>query len=170
MDALAGAAFNGAMTALDVLTLATALGCGLVAGVFFAFSSFVMAGLDRLPAPEGVAAMQSINRTVITPSFMLAWLGTGVLCVGLAAWSAAAREGHAAAALAAGAIYVVGTVGVTFAVNVPLNDRLDAADPAAGEAAPLWRTFVRRWTAWNHVRGAAAFVAAAVPTAAPAQG
>ena len=170
MDALAGVAFNGAMTTLDLLTVATALGCGLVAGVFFAFSSFVMAGLDRLPASAGVAAMQSINRTVITPSFMLAWLGTGVLCVVLAGWSAAARDGHDAAALTAGAIYVLGPVGVTFAVNVPLTDGLDAADPAAAEAAPLWRTFVRRWTAWNHVRGAAAFVAAAVLTAALAPG
>ena len=45
------------------LTLVTALGCGLNAGVFFAFSGFVMNGLRRLPAAQGIAAMQSINVT-----------------------------------------------------------------------------------------------------------
>ena len=44
-----------------VATLATTLGCGLNAGVFFAFSTFVMPALKRLPAAQGIAAMQSIN-------------------------------------------------------------------------------------------------------------
>jgi uncharacterized membrane protein len=44
-----------------VLTVVAALGCGLNAGVFFAFSSFVMAALRRLPPAQGIAAMQSIN-------------------------------------------------------------------------------------------------------------
>ena len=46
---------------LVALTLVTALGCGLSAGALFAFSSFVMHGLRRLPAPQGIAAMQSIT-------------------------------------------------------------------------------------------------------------
>jgi uncharacterized membrane protein len=158
------------MTALDLVTLVTALGCALVAGVFFAFSSFVMAGLARLSASEGVAAMQSINRTVITASFMLAWLGSGVLCVAVAAWSVAVAGGYDAAALGAAAIYVAGSVGVTFAANVPLNDRLDAVDPATADAAAAWRVFLRRWTAWNHMRVAASLTAAAVLTTALVQG
>ena len=63
-----------------VLTFATALGCGLVAGVFFTFSTFVMPALGRLPAPQGIAAMQSINVAAITPSFMAALFGTGLAC------------------------------------------------------------------------------------------
>ena len=39
------------------LTLIAAIGCGLVAGVFFAFSSFVMKALARLQPAQGVAAM-----------------------------------------------------------------------------------------------------------------
>ena len=46
---------------LFALTLFAALGCGLIAGVFFAFSTFVMKALARLPSGEGMAAMQSIN-------------------------------------------------------------------------------------------------------------
>ena len=53
-----------------MLTLFAALGCGLVAGVFFAFSPFVMKALARLPAEQGVAAMQAINVAAITFAFM----------------------------------------------------------------------------------------------------
>src|SRR5258705_6992637 len=50
---------------LTTVTFGTALGAGLVAGVFFAFSSFVMAALARLPPAQAIAAMQSINVTVV---------------------------------------------------------------------------------------------------------
>lgn len=43
------------------LIAATALACGLTIGVFYAFSSFVMAGLNRLSTEYGMAAIQSIN-------------------------------------------------------------------------------------------------------------
>ncbi|GAB4198563.1 MAG: hypothetical protein Fur006_48470 [Coleofasciculaceae cyanobacterium] len=59
-----------------VLKLFAALGCGLVAGVFFAFSTFVMSALARLQAAQGITAMQSINITAINPPFMVALFGT----------------------------------------------------------------------------------------------
>lgn len=80
------------MSGLDVvvvLTIVASIGCGLVAGVFYAFSSFVMRGLDELGAEPAVAAMQSINRTVLHPSFLGVFLGTGVLCLGLVVASVA---------------------------------------------------------------------------------
>jgi hypothetical protein len=52
---------------LFALTLVTALGCGLNAGVFFAFSSFVVKALPRLQPAQGIAAMQSINLVAVTP-------------------------------------------------------------------------------------------------------
>ena len=66
-------------------TLITALGCGLVAGVFFAFSSFVMPALKRLPPAQGISAMRSINRLAVTPAFMTALFGTAAACLGLIA-------------------------------------------------------------------------------------
>ena len=66
---------------LFTLTLITALGSGLVAGVFYAFSTFVMKGLARLPSAQGIDAMQSINITVINPRFMGAFFGTAAACV-----------------------------------------------------------------------------------------
>ncbi len=45
------------------LTFAAAIGSGLMAGLFFVFSVTVMTALGKLPAPAGIAAMQSINST-----------------------------------------------------------------------------------------------------------
>src|ERR1051325_9850949 len=70
---------------LPTLTIIAAIGSGVVGGVFFAFSNFVMAALARLPVPQGIAAMNSINITVITPTFMTALFGTGLLCLVLIA-------------------------------------------------------------------------------------
>ena len=55
-------------TFVRTLTIVGAVGSGLVAGVFFAFSTFVMSGLRRAPAPAGIAAMQSINRAGPDPA------------------------------------------------------------------------------------------------------
>ena len=77
---------------MAALTLAAGLGCGLIAGVFFAFSAFVMTALARLPPAQGIAAMQSISVVVINPVFGVAFFGTAAACVLLAvvsllAWS-----------------------------------------------------------------------------------
>ena len=72
---------------LAALTVVAALGCGLNAGVFFAFSSFVMKALARLQPALGIAAMQSINLVAVTPAFMAALFGTAAACVALAMWA-----------------------------------------------------------------------------------
>src|SRR5918996_3411092 len=66
---------------LYTLTLISALGCGLVAGIFYAFSTFVMKALARVPAASGIAAMQSINIVVINAWFMAVFFGTAVACI-----------------------------------------------------------------------------------------
>jgi uncharacterized membrane protein len=152
---------------LYAATLATALGCGLVAGVFFAFSSFVMASLKRLPSAQGIAAMQSIIIVAVTPAFMTALFGMAAACLGLAAWAVISwGEGPSALVLAGGTLYLLGTVGVTVACNVPLNNRLATLHPQGAEAAGYWAKYVTTWTAWNHVRTIAALAAAALLTVA----
>ncbi|HEY7619266.1 MAG TPA: anthrone oxygenase family protein [Solirubrobacteraceae bacterium] len=152
------------------VSLVTAIGCGLVAGVFFAFSGFVMAGLDRLPPGHGVAAMQSINRTALRPPLMIAIFATAALCVGLGIWAVTAwGDRRAGLTLAGCVLYVVGAVGVTGAGNVPLNDKLDAVDPRSAGAAAAWSHYVGSWMAWNHVRGALCAAAAVLLTIALAK-
>ena len=147
---------------LFVLTLVAALGAGLVAGIFYAFSSFVMKALFRRPAAEGIAAMQSINVVVLNPWFLGVFFGTGIVCA--VAFVAALFRWHepGAAYLAAGSVlYLVGTLWVTIAFNVPRNNALAALAPGDPDAAVRWASYVSGWTRWNHVRTAAALAGAA---------
>ena len=147
----------------DAAVLATALGCGLVGGVFFAFSTFVMDGLAELAPAQGIAAMQSINRTAISPLFMLALFVTAAGCLGLIVWAGVSwGQPRAPWMLAGGALYLAGTIVVTMAANVPRNDRLAKLDPHGVDAAERWATYVSEWTTWNHVRTAAGLGAAAL--------
>lgn len=147
---------------LFALTLFAALGCGLIAGVFFAFSAFVMKALGRLPSAEGIAAMQSINIAVINPVFLTAFLGTAAACV-LAIISSLLRwhDPNAVYLLVGGVLYLAGSFLVTIAFNIPKNDALASLAPADPDSANHWAGYLTSWTAWNHVRAVAALAAAA---------
>lgn len=143
------------------LTLIAALGCGLVGGVFFAFSSFVMRALGRIAAAQGIAAMQSINIVVINPLFMAALFGTGAICTALGAWSLVRWHDPASAyLLGGGLLYLVGTIGVTIICNVPRNDALAGVDSGSAQGASVWADYLSGWTRWNTVRTVAALAAA----------
>jgi uncharacterized membrane protein len=136
-----------------VITLVAALGCGLAAGFFFAFSTCVMPALGRLPAPQAAAAMQTINVVVINPVFMTVLFGTALACLAsivgaLADWDAA----YGPYLLAGGTVYLLGTIGVTMLANVPRNNALARLDPASAELESRWARYLAEWTAWNHVR------------------
>jgi uncharacterized membrane protein len=150
-------------TPLQGVTLVTALACGLVAGVFFAFSTAVMTALDRQPGVQGMTAMQEVNRVIVNPAFMLAFAGGAVACVGLAV-VAVVRWGQPGSPwlLAGSLLYTIGGFGLTVVANVPLNDRLDTVSPKAADAAARWSAYVSDWTAWNHVRTVASLIAAAL--------
>ncbi|BAY78015.1 hypothetical protein NIES25_44850 [Nostoc linckia NIES-25] len=157
------------MTTVDYLPFAlklfTALGCGLVAGVFFGFSTFVMSALARLQPREGIIAMQSINITAINPLFMVALFGTALACLFLAIASFSKWHQPGAAYLLLGSLlYLIGTILVTIVFNVPLNDALAIAKPDSAEGANLWARYLTNWTLWNHVRTIAAFGAATLLT------
>jgi uncharacterized membrane protein len=149
------------------LNLFSALGCGLMAGVFFAFSSFVMNALARLPPAQGIAAMQSINIAVINPVFFTPFFGTAAVCLFLAVRSLGSwNQPGAAYVLAASLLYLAGTILVTIVFNVPLNNALAEVKPESAEGARLWAAYLSRWTIWNHVRALAALAAAALFTLA----
>jgi uncharacterized membrane protein len=152
---------------LVALTLVAALGSALIGGVFFAFSSFVMAALARLPHAPGIAAMQSINVAVINPWFLGPFIGTAAASA-LVAGSAPLRwsEPEAPRQLVGGLLYLVGTFGVTRGSNVPRNDALAAVAADSADGAALWERYIPGWTAWNTVRTVAALAAAAALTVA----
>ena len=137
----------------------------LSAGIFFAFSTFVMRALALQPSASGIATMQSINVTVFNPWFYSAFFGPAVACVLLAVAALRNWEQPGALYLIAGSLlYLIGTLGVTALGNVPLNDALAILRPTSTEGAQLWSKYLIDWTLWNHVRTAAAFLAAAMFT------
>jgi uncharacterized membrane protein len=146
------------------LKLLTALGCGLMAGVFFAFSTFVMNALARLQPDRGIMAMQSINITAISPLFMTVLFGTAAGCslltiFVLSNWH---HQPSAAYLLIGSLSYLIGTVIVTIGFNVPLNETLAKVEPTSAEGAAVWANYLATWTNWNHVRTIAALAATAL--------
>lgn len=144
-----------------VLTVLGVLGTGLVAGVFCAFSTFVMRGLAALPPAQGVAAMNAINVAALRSAFMLVFVGSAVLCAVLAVVTFVLLPDDGTVELLVGsALYLVGSFGVTMVANVPRNEALLKLDAGTPEAAAYWPTYVREWTMWNHVRMIASGAAA----------
>ena len=153
--------------AITVLTFAAALGAGLIAGIFFAFSSFVMPALSARPADESIAAMQSINVKVLNLSFLGTFFGTALLSIALIVLAALeSGQPGALARLVGSGLYLIGTIGVTIACNVPRNDKLAEVDPGGADAARTWAAYDREWTRWNTVRTLAALGAMAAFMAA----
>ena len=150
-----------------VLTLLAALGCAMMAGVFFAFSAFVMKALARLPAQQGIGAMQAINVAAVTFAFMAALFGTAAACGALAVWALFAWDERFVPYLLVGSsLYLIGTILLTIAYHVPRNEALARVEPHSVEAESHWKRYLSGWTAWNHLRAAAALAAAATLTIA----
>ncbi|MEO5323944.1 DUF1772 domain-containing protein [Mesorhizobium sp. CC13] len=146
-------------TLFSALTFVAVIGSGLAAGLFFIFSNTIMASFARLPAAQGIAAMQQINLTIINPAFMAVFMGMVLLSLVLGARALLGWSEAGATWLLAGAVaYLVGAFLVTVVFNVPLNDQLAAVDPASTEGAALWAAYLRDWLPWNHVRTVACVV------------
>lgn len=147
--------------ALSLASCAALLGVAIVGGVFFAFSSFVMGALARVPEPEGMRAMQSINVVVINRSFMGSFMGSAVICAVVVVLAMRNFEAPGALFSLAGAVlYLVGTFGTTIAGNVPLNERLAEVDASDAQSTAVWRAYLDRWTRLNTLRTVAAVLAA----------
>src|SRR5262249_376915 len=132
------------------LTVIAAVSSGLMAGVFFAFSTFVMTALGRLPDRQGLLAMQEINDAAPPPWFMVPLFGTALLCTVLVVFALRRPSDTPAKYLLVGsALYLIGIV-VTMAYHVPKNDDLALVNPNSPGAADAWNDYRTPWTAWNH--------------------
>ncbi len=154
---------------IRTLTIVSLLGCALVAGVFFAFSTFVMKALGSLPPARAIEAMQAINEAAPTAWFMSALFGTALLCSVLGAASLSRfSEAGAGYRVAAWALYLVAII-LTAGYHVPLNDHLAAIEPNRADSAAYWQWYLAHWTLWNHLRALAPLGASALLTLALVQ-
>ena len=138
---------------VPALALTALLGSSLMAGLLFAFSVAVMPALARVTPDAGLATMNAVNVVILNPLFLIVFMGTAVVCAALVAvafynWGKPGMGWLMVSAV----VYLAGTLLVTMAINVPMNDAL-----AAGSMP--WADYLARWTSWNHVRTVAALVA-----------
>ena len=149
-----------------VAATAAALGGAAVGGLFFAFSTFVMRGLDRTSPAEAITAMRGINAEAqANAPFLVMFFGSTLLAIAVGVLAAMRLGEPGSGYLLAGAALVAVAAVVTMAFYVPLNDGLAAVDPAtlsASEVAMQWQSYFSAWTAWNHVRTIAPLLGAAL--------
>jgi uncharacterized membrane protein len=146
---------------LLALAFLAALGSGLIAGFFLAFSACVMAALGRIPPASGISAMQSVNVVVLNPVFLGTFFGTTVLSCACRRSAHELDRAWRLYLLAGSLLYLAGSILVTMICNVPLNNRLAAAEPDSAEGKAVWTHYLRVWTAWNQLRTAASLAAMA---------
>ena len=151
------------MDLLAALNWFCALGCGLMAGVYFTFSTFAMRAFAKIDTPSGILAMQSINQVIQTSLFLPLFFATSLASLIAIGVSVVADEAPGTAwAAMGGAVYFIGMFLCTILFNVPLNNRLDAVDPESDEGAEMWALYLSTWTPWNHVRTVACTIAMAL--------
>ena len=150
-------------TLVTILLWAAALSSGLMAGVYFAFSGFIMKAFDKIETAQSVAAMNAINEVILRSWFMPVFFGSSIISfllvvVAFVYWG----EAGAGPALIAGMIYVAGMFVCTVVFNVPLNNALAQVGPDSTDAHQIWSNYLRNWTMWNHLRTISSLVTCAL--------
>ncbi|AKU16299.1 DUF1772 domain-containing protein [Luteipulveratus mongoliensis] len=128
--------------------IATTLTTGLMAGLYLTFSIAVMPGLSATDDRTFVLAMRSMNIKILNGWFAIIFGGPIVL--GILALVVVAVGSHKEALpwLIAAVVLYAATLAITFGINIPLNDKLEATK-AIEEARKL---FEDKWIRWNVVR------------------
>ena len=150
---LAAVGRAGRTITLGLATLST----GLAAGVFYTYSVSVSLGLAAQPDESYVATMQAINERIQNPLFFASFFGAvSSLLAAFAAHYQGPRSGRFRLIGLACVLYIGGGFLLTAFINVPLNNRLAAVDPAAPARvlAGARGAYEGPWNFWNGVRAA----------------
>lgn len=143
------------MTSVLILTGCSlaVISCALVAGIFLAFSDFIIRSLLAAKPAAGIECMQQINRKVYRSIFMVLLMGMVPYSFILILYSYfISTQNEFGWTLAGGLTYFVGVILVTGICNVPMNQRLDSMNFADNETETYWLEYCRTWTNWNHIR------------------
>ncbi|MEU4396554.1 anthrone oxygenase family protein [Kribbella sp. NPDC023855] len=140
------------MNLTRVLTFAALVGSALMAGLFFAFGTAVMGSLQRMPAGQGAVAMNLINVRIQNPLFLLVLMVTALICLALPILGFVQDSPGKWWLLTGSALYLVGIMVISFAINIPLNDQLAAVDPHSAAGAAEWLNYLAKWNPANNAR------------------
>jgi uncharacterized membrane protein len=141
-------------TLQNVTLIGATIAAGLMAGLFFSFAAAVMPALRGADDRAFVDVMQRINVAIINPVFMTVFMG-GLVVTAAAAVACWRNDGGGALPwIVAGLVLYVAMYIVTVAINVPLNNTLDAAGEVAriSDIGAVRHHFEGPWVAWNIVR------------------
>ena len=153
------------MSLRTALLITSVLSSGLVAGLFFGWTVSVIPGTKVIDDQTYVTTMQSINREILNPLFLVTFLATPVVLAGAGFVHYRAGNTRAAGALATATVtYLIGVMAVTAGGNVPLNDSLEAFDLASASVEELRSrrvSYETRWNQWHNLRTVASIAALA---------
>jgi len=136
-----------------VLLWAAALSSGVMAGVYLAFSGFIMRALNQLGALQAVASMNAINVAIVRSVFILVFFGSTIISICLIFISIFYwHETESGLMLIAGIVYFIGMFVCTLLFNVPLNNFLATLTDDTDNLHQAWTQYYKVWTSWNHIR------------------
>jgi uncharacterized membrane protein len=147
------------MTVNNILLVITTTLVALMAGVFFAFSTFVMSSINKLPPENAVSIFQLINLEVPQSLFGILFAITPIFCVLVMIFSFWEKNKAATILIfVAGVVYLFGSLMITMFFNIPLNNELATVSVNTPNIQELWIKFYQPWIFWNHVRTVASVV------------
>lgn len=134
--------------------VAATLTMGLFAGLFYTFSVGVMNGLRQVDDRTFVGAMQQINAGIPNGWFLISFLGAPMLAALAVLLHLSAGHRQALPWVAAGFVLAAAAFIITVAVNVPLNNALEAAGEPdqITDLAAVRAGFEATWVRWNVAR------------------
>ena len=133
---------------------------GLMAGIYFTFSVFVMRALATLNPLNGAHAMIAINQVIVKTLFLPLFFGSTVLAAVLMIQTFLAEANDASVLIyLATSAYIIGMFLVTVFGNVPMNNRLQASAINNQALTEYWQYYLTVWTQLNHIRTLSCLVA-----------
>lgn len=140
-------------TTISILAL---LSTGLSAGLFYAWAVSVIPGTKRIADQSYLEAMQQINRAILNPGFFAIFFGALIMILWSTYLEFKMDMGQSFYfTVAAFIVYMAGTVGVTVAGNVPLNEALDLIELnklGAEELRVTRQAYELKWNRLHNVR------------------
>ncbi len=134
---------------------------GLSAGLFYAWQVSVIPGTKLVTDKVYLESMQSINRAIINPGFIIIFLGS-MLMLAIASYTQYGNFSSFVLVASAAVCYLIGTIGVTGMGNVPMNEALDAVDLTVlndSSLKELRGSYEGRWNMLHAIRTAFSVIA-----------
>ncbi|WP_165304948.1 DUF1772 domain-containing protein [Pedobacter sp. SYP-B3415] len=139
-----------------IVCLYAVLCTGLMAGLFFSWSCSVVPGIKNLPDNMYLAAMQSMNKAILNPLFLIVFLSAPLAAVLSTCLQLRQPVNLSLLLFASGTVILLtGVHGLTIAGNVPLNEKLDAFNLRGAkrpDLAAFRLGFESSWNRMNDIR------------------